>query len=104
MNTSTPTTITINITGQLTIDPKNLDQVLSGLKIQTPSQTPAPPTDPTKLPRLAYSIKETAKIIGVSEKSVRRLIDRGILKSSKALRHIRITHAEIERFLKATTA
>jgi len=51
------------------------------------------------LPRLAFSIHETAFMLGVCDKSVRRLIDRGMLKANKSLRHIRISKKEIERFL-----
>src|SRR5437016_4590162 len=39
--------------------------------------------------RLAFSVKEVALILGVSEKTVRRLVQRGLLRSSKALRHLR---------------
>ncbi len=53
-------------------------------------------------PKLAYRVKETAQILGISEKSVRRLIDRGLLRSSKALRHLLIPRHEIERFLRDT--
>ena len=52
--------------------------------------------------RLAYSIKEVAVAFGVSEKSVRRLIDRGKLRPSRALRHLRIPKKEVERFLDET--
>ncbi len=53
-------------------------------------------------PRLAYRVKETAQMLGISEKSVRRLIARGLLRTSKALRHLLIPRSEIERFLKET--
>jgi excisionase family DNA binding protein len=52
--------------------------------------------------RLAFSVKEVALILGLSEKSVRRLIYRGLLRSSKALRHLRIPRSEIEKFLERT--
>jgi excisionase family DNA binding protein len=55
-------------------------------------------------PRLAYSVKEAAQILGVSEKTIRRLVARGLLRSSKALRHLLIPKKEIERFLETTTA
>jgi excisionase family DNA binding protein len=55
-------------------------------------------------PRLAFSVAETASILGVSEKSVRRLISRGLLRSSRALRHLLIPRKEIERFLNNTVA
>lgn len=54
------------------------------------------------LPRLAYTMGETAQILGVSYITVHRLIKRGLLKSSNALRHKLIPATEIERFLKAT--
>jgi len=54
------------------------------------------------LPRMAYSMQETATILGVSYITVQRLIRRGLLKSSTALRHKLIPATEIERFLKAT--
>jgi excisionase family DNA binding protein len=53
--------------------------------------------------RLAFSVRETAKILGVSEKTVRRLISRGLLRASRALRHLLIAKKEIERFLDETT-
>jgi excisionase family DNA binding protein len=54
------------------------------------------------LPRMAYSVQETATILGVSYVTVHRLIRRGLLKSCNALRHKLIPATEIERFLKAT--
>jgi len=53
--------------------------------------------------RLAFSVKETAAILGVSEKTVRRLIARKLLRASRALRHLLIPIKEIERFLERTT-
>jgi excisionase family DNA binding protein len=54
------------------------------------------------LPRLAYTMQETAKILGVSYITVHRLLKRGLLRSSQAIRHKLIPASEIERFLKAT--
>ena len=53
-------------------------------------------------PRLAYSLKETAAMLGICDKSVRRLIHRGLIHPSRALRHILIPKTEIERFLRDT--
>ena len=53
------------------------------------------------LPRLAYTMEETAKILGVSYITVHRLLKRGLLHSCSALRHKLIPGTEIERFLKA---
>lgn len=54
--------------------------------------------------RLALSVKETAEALGVCEKTVRRLIQRRLLRASTALRHWLIPKAEIERFLRETSA
>jgi excisionase family DNA binding protein len=53
--------------------------------------------------RLAFSVQETARLLGVSEKSVRRLISRKLLRPSRAMRHHLIAKTEIERFLYDTT-
>ena len=55
------------------------------------------------IPRMAYSMREAAQILGCSYISVHRLLKRGLLKSSSALRTKIIPTTEIERFLKATT-
>lgn len=52
--------------------------------------------------RLAFSIEETAKLLGLSICSVRRLLKRGLIRSSCGLRHKRISKKEIDRFLEAT--
>lgn len=49
-----------------------------------------------------YTVRETAAIIGTSEKSVRRLQKRGFFKSSNALRTKQIPRSEIERYKKET--
>lgn len=53
----------------------------------------------TGIERLAYSISETAAALGVSPISVRRLIDRGLLRPNRALRHLLIPAGELDRFL-----
>ena len=95
-------TITLNLTltGQITIDSQTLEHFFSTHPTQAPAQPPLPQTAQTKL---AYSTKETAELLSVTDKTVYRLIERGLLKSSSALRHKRIPKAEIERFLKETT-
>ena len=69
---------------------------------------PAPVSSEAKdlliLPRLAFSVRETAEMLGVSEKTVRRLTSRGLLRPSRALRHLLIAKKEIERFLEQTTS
>ena len=60
-------------------------------------------TSTTPLPRLAYTMRETAKILGVSYITVHRLLKRGKLRASDAIRNKVIPHTEIERFLKEST-
>jgi excisionase family DNA binding protein len=52
--------------------------------------------------RLAFTAQETADLLGVSPETVYRLIKRGKLRSSNALRHKLIPRTEIERFLKSS--
>lgn len=48
----------------------------------------------------ALKIKDAAKYLGgVSTITVRRLIQRGLVKPNRALRHILIPVAELDRFL-----
>lgn len=54
-------------------------------------------------PRLAFSMQETADMLGLSYQTVWRLTQRGLLKSSSALRHKLFSREEIERFLRSTT-
>lgn len=54
--------------------------------------------------KLAFDIKETASMIGVSVTSVRRLVERGLLRPSRALGKQIFSRKEIERFLEDTTA
>jgi len=60
------------------------------------AQLPPPPD------RMAFSLKETAGVLGVSEKTVRRLVARRLLRPSRALRHLLIARREVERFLAET--
>ena len=63
--------------------------------------TPQQQVDPQPA-RLAYSVQETARMLGVCDKSMRRLILRGLLRPSRALRHILVSKQEIDRFLSDT--
>ncbi|HOP98631.1 MAG TPA: helix-turn-helix domain-containing protein [Verrucomicrobiota bacterium] len=54
------------------------------------------------IPRLAYTMRETAAILGVNYQTVYRLHKRGLLRSSGGLRTKLFPVGEIERFLKAT--
>jgi predicted site-specific integrase-resolvase len=54
------------------------------------------------LPRLAYSMRETAEILDISYITVHRWIKGGLLKCSWASRHKLIPLSEIQRFLNDT--
>lgn len=56
-----------------------------------------------ELPTLVYTVEEAAAILKVTEKTIYRLVDRGLLKSSKALRHIRISHRSLVQFVAETS-
>ena len=49
-----------------------------------------------------YTVKEAAIYLAVCEKSVRRLIGRGLLKPSRALRKLLIPLSELEDFFDRT--
>lgn len=49
-----------------------------------------------------YSITEVADHLNTSPISVRRLINRGLLKKSLGLRHIRIPHESLEEYKRQT--
>ena len=55
------------------------------------------------LPKLLYTIAEAAYILAVSQKTIRRLLERGLLTSSNAIRTKLITWQSIEAFVKMTT-
>lgn len=59
-------------------------------------------SDAPALTRLAFTTKETAHILGLSYPTIIRLNQRGLLKSSTALRHKLFPKTEIERFLKTS--
>jgi excisionase family DNA binding protein len=48
----------------------------------------------------AFKLKEACRYLGgLSQPTVRRLIDRGLIKPNRALRHLLIPVAELDRFL-----
>lgn len=69
-----------------------------------PKQALPPTATLAALPRLAYTMRETAEIIGVSYITVHRLLKRGKLHASDAIRNKVIPKTEIERFLRESTA
>jgi len=61
-------------------------------------------TTAAQLPRLAYTMRETAQILGVSYITVHRLLKRGKIRASDAIRNKVIPQTEIERFLRESIA
>ena len=53
---------------------------------------------------LVYTVEETALVLRTSTKTVRRLIKRGFLSPSTALRKLLIPRSQVDAFLKATCA
>jgi hypothetical protein len=106
MNGESKDTLTLTITGNLTIARDELERLVRQWVIPTP---PAPVQNPIKLegdgkpPRLAFSVKETAEMLGMSPITIYRLMQRGLLRSSSALRCQVIAKTEIARFLKETS-
>lgn len=49
--------------------------------------------------RVFYTVSEVAEMFGISRKSVYRLLARGLLQSSSALRHKMITKRSVEKFV-----
>jgi len=60
------------------------------------------PNGSGRVERLFYSVPEVAEMFGVCEKSVYRLLERGLLQSSNALRHKRIPRSSLESFMAKT--
>jgi excisionase family DNA binding protein len=54
--------------------------------------------------RLAYKLKDAASLLGVSVVTLRRAIHRGLIKPSRAFRHVIISAEELERFLRSTSS
>jgi excisionase family DNA binding protein len=52
--------------------------------------------------RIFLSVEEVAQRFGVSRKTVYRLLDRGLLRSSNALRHKMILKASVDEFVAQT--
>ncbi len=59
-------------------------------------------SSPAPLPKLAYTMREAAQVLGVSYMTMHRLLKRGLIKSSGALRVKVIPRSELERFLRTT--
>ena len=80
MITPSPITLTLNLTGQLAIDPQNLEQLISGLQIQAPVQNPSTAQFGNGHEPRIYSREETAKMLGnKTPRYVDLLCRRGLL-------------------------
>ena len=106
MNADPKEALSIAVTGVLTIQRAELEQLLG--RMFTGSPMPDAPATGTisggGMPtRLGYTVKQTAELLGVGNETVYRLLKRGLLRSSSALRTKVIPRTEIERFLKETT-
>jgi excisionase family DNA binding protein len=111
-NPPSPETITVSFTGQLVLSRAILQELIRPVPTLAPQPTPQPvpkagaferAAEEGKLPRLAYSMQETAEILGLSYITVFRLVQRGLLRSVSATRHKLIPRKEIERFLATAT-
>jgi hypothetical protein len=51
---------------------------------------------------LLFPVSRVADMFSISKKSVHRLLSRGLLESSSALRHKMVTRASIEKFMSNT--
>ena len=108
MNNDQEKPFTVTITGIITIAGDDWEKLMELLTGRTSKSVPSAqnlkvPEGDGKLPRLAFSVKETAGIFGISQKTVYRLICRGLLNTSLALRTKLIAKSEIERFLRDTS-
>lgn len=64
------------------------------------SQDPMTESKNSGFPRLCFTVKETAEMLGnVSDKTIYRLLKRGKLEAPSALRHKLITAASIQAFI-----
>lgn len=52
---------------------------------------------------LLYPVSKVAEMFSISNKSVHRLLKRGLLQSSNALRYRMVTRASIEKFMSTTS-
>ncbi|MGC3988552.1 MAG: helix-turn-helix domain-containing protein [Chthoniobacteraceae bacterium] len=63
-----------------------------------------PETPNISTPRYAFTREEAAKVLGISPATIDRLTKRGLLNPSRATRRPLYPSAELQRFLRETTA
>jgi excisionase family DNA binding protein len=105
-NDESKDTLTIAVTGVLTIGRGELEQLLG--RVFADSLTSGSPVTKSlesggTPKRMGFTVKQTAELLGVGNETAYRLLKRGLLRSSSALRTKLIPRADIERFLKETT-
>lgn len=49
--------------------------------------------------RLAYKVHEAARILGVSDSTIRRQIKNGLIKVNRTIRHVLIPAKELQKFI-----
>lgn len=57
---------------------------------------------PTKPEKNSYTLKEAAEFLKLSQRTIERLIARGLLRKSKALRRVIIPGTDIENLVERT--
>jgi excisionase family DNA binding protein len=108
MNNPLNSTVSIQFSGQIIIQRSDIERLIpqpekASVTIQRENPSDLPVEKPGALPRLAFTVNETAEMLGVSYITVHRLLKRGLLRSSFATRRKIISRVEIERFLKETS-
>ena len=110
MNNNQKKPLTITVTGIFTIAGEDWEKLIQQSLVAGRTSETLPPARNLKATegdgkpsRLAFSVKETADILGISQKTVYRLICRGLLNTSLALRTKLIAKSEIEHFLRDTS-
>src|SRR5258705_12530703 len=104
MNNNPKKQLSITFTGIFTFAQDEVEQLMQQFLVacraaEMPPQARGPQVPEGDRKLLAFSVKETAGILGISQKTVYRLICRGLLKTSLALPTKLIARSEIERFL-----
>lgn len=60
------------------------------------------PNGSGRVERLFYTVPEVSEMLSVCQKTVYRLLQRGLLQSSSAVRHKRIPRSSLESFMAKT--
>ena len=60
-------------------------------------------SEPKVIQPLAYTLKETAQILGLSPRTIRRLHKKGLILASRGTRRLIFSRKNLERFLDATS-